>query len=253
MGPKTLARIGIKFYSQMSVSYVFNQTIVGDVFGDTVRLNVLLLDMLSSKCNKVVVPWCFGVALCGADVRHWWSWRRWNGYTIQEWHPPTYNATILAEFREKFVLMDDNSHPHRAHIVNEFLHYNNIARLEWPVCSPDMKPIEHAWNTLKRAVFLTRWPTNHSERSTPNRRWGVGQSGPTGPWWTSAQYATTNTGMHQCKGTCYWVLEVLVYAATWHTNSESVVVLLYNLQFLVLMSNTESWNVVFVHLYSICM
>ena len=49
--------------------------------------------------------------------------------------------------------MDDNSCPHRAHLVDEFLHDNNIARLEWPVGSPDMNPIEHALCTLKRAVF----------------------------------------------------------------------------------------------------
>ena len=37
-----LVRIGIKFYSQMSVAYAFNQTIVGDMFGGSlVRLNVL--------------------------------------------------------------------------------------------------------------------------------------------------------------------------------------------------------------------
>ena len=36
-----LVRIGIKFYSQMSVAYAFNLTIVGDVFGGSlVRLNV---------------------------------------------------------------------------------------------------------------------------------------------------------------------------------------------------------------------
>ena len=78
VGPKNmlngLVRIGIKFYSQMSVAYAFNRTIVGDVFGGSlVRLNIL--DTLSSKCSNVVVPWCFGVALCGADVRHWWSWK----------------------------------------------------------------------------------------------------------------------------------------------------------------------------------
>ena len=75
-GPKNtlngLIRIGIKFYSQKSVAYAFNRTIVGDVFGGSLaRLNVL--ETLASECNKVVVPWCFGVALCGADVRHWWS------------------------------------------------------------------------------------------------------------------------------------------------------------------------------------
>ena len=68
-----LVRIGIKFYSQVSVACAFNQKIVRDMFGGSlVRLNVS--DTLSSKCSKVVVPWCFGVALCGADVHHWWSW-----------------------------------------------------------------------------------------------------------------------------------------------------------------------------------
>ena len=48
--------------------------------------------------------------------------------------------------------MDDNSHPRCAHLVNEFLH-DNVARLEWPAFSPDMNPIDHTWDTLKRAVF----------------------------------------------------------------------------------------------------
>ena len=58
-GPKNtlngLVRIGIKFYSEMSVACAFNQIIVRDVFeGSLVRLNVS--DTLSSKCSKVVVP-----------------------------------------------------------------------------------------------------------------------------------------------------------------------------------------------------
>ena len=58
-GPKItlngLVRIGIKFYSQISVACTVNQTIVGYVFGGSLaRLNVL--DTLSSKCSKVVVP-----------------------------------------------------------------------------------------------------------------------------------------------------------------------------------------------------
>ena len=47
-------------------------------------------------------------------------------------------------FGEEFVLMDDNSRPH---------HDNNMARLEWPACCPDINPIEHAWDTLNRVVF----------------------------------------------------------------------------------------------------
>ena len=50
-----LVRIGIKFYSQMSVAYAFSQTIVRDVFGGSlVRLNAL--DTLPSECSKFVVP-----------------------------------------------------------------------------------------------------------------------------------------------------------------------------------------------------
>ena len=57
--------IGITFSSPISVAYAYNQTIVGFVFGGhLVRLNVF--ETVSSECSKV--------ALCGADVRHWWSW-----------------------------------------------------------------------------------------------------------------------------------------------------------------------------------
>ena len=93
-----LVRIGIKFYSQVSVAYAFNRTIVGDVFrGSLVRLNVL--DTLFSECSKVVVPWCFGWHYVGPTYTTGGHGRRSNSYTIQEWHPPTYSATISTEFR----------------------------------------------------------------------------------------------------------------------------------------------------------
>ncbi|GFX09390.1 hypothetical protein TNCV_4697771 [Trichonephila clavipes] len=37
---------------------------------------------------------------------------------------------------------------YRAHLVNEFLESGDICRLDWPFRSPDLIPIEHAWDAL---------------------------------------------------------------------------------------------------------
>ena len=51
-----------------------------------------------------------------------------------------------------FVLQDDNARPHRARVATQFLQQNNITRMEWPACSPDLSPIENAWDKLGKAV-----------------------------------------------------------------------------------------------------
>ena len=52
--------------------------------------------------------------------------------------------------------MDDNLRVHHAVLVNMFLQRARITRMEWPACSPDTNPIEHAWDLLKLAVFGRR-------------------------------------------------------------------------------------------------
>ena len=53
---------------------------------------------------------------------------------------------------ENFILMDDNARAHRARITNQYLEQATIVRMEWPARSPDLIPIEHAWDMLQTAV-----------------------------------------------------------------------------------------------------
>ena len=53
---------------------------------------------------------------------------------------------------ENFILMDDNARAHRAHITNQYLKQATVVRMEWPARSPDLNPIEHAWDMLQTAV-----------------------------------------------------------------------------------------------------
>ena len=59
-----------------------------------------------------------------------------------------YAGTIGADF----ILMDDNARPHRAHITKQYLKDATIVRMDWPARSPDMNPIEHAWDMLQKGI-----------------------------------------------------------------------------------------------------
>ncbi|CAH2228579.1 jg27688 [Pararge aegeria aegeria] len=53
---------------------------------------------------------------------------------------------------DDLVFMQNNARPHTARVTQAYLNDMNITVTEWPARSPDMNPIGHVWDLLKRKV-----------------------------------------------------------------------------------------------------
>ncbi|GFV91772.1 transposable element Tc3 transposase [Trichonephila clavipes] len=56
---------------------------------------------------------------------------------ILERHARLFRGAMGAEF----LFLDDNARPHRANIVDECLQLEDITRMDWPACSPELNPV----------------------------------------------------------------------------------------------------------------
>ena len=52
----------------------------------------------------------------------------------------------------EFVFQNDNARVHGARVVTNYLQRRNIRTLPWPAMSPDLSPIIHVWNILRKRV-----------------------------------------------------------------------------------------------------
>ncbi|GFW45147.1 transposable element Tcb2 transposase [Trichonephila clavipes] len=88
-------------------------------------------------------------------------------------------VSYTAAIGDDFILMDDNSRPHRANLVEDSLFEEGMVRMEWPACFPDMNPIEHVWDALGRPVAGHQPPPTNSSRTGKSSSERVGQNTPT--------------------------------------------------------------------------
>ncbi|GFU41414.1 transposable element Tcb2 transposase [Trichonephila clavipes] len=58
----------------------------------------------------------------------------------------------------QFLFMDDNAPCHRTVAAEQLLESEDIERMDWPALSPDLNPIEHAWDFLSRRLAARTLP-----------------------------------------------------------------------------------------------
>lgn len=92
-----------------------------------------------------------------------WAGMWWDGRTVairiegtltaQQYLDNIINPVVIPTVGEfGLTFQQDNARPHVARIIQQRLQESNTSMLPWPVRSPDLSPIEHAWDELGRRV-----------------------------------------------------------------------------------------------------
>ena len=57
-----------------------------------------------------------------------------------------------AWYRNNWLLADDNARPHRACVVDAYIHEQDIIRMDWTPYRPDLNSVEHIWDEIGRGL-----------------------------------------------------------------------------------------------------
>ena len=64
------------------------------------------------------------------------------------------------------LLQQDNAHAHSSRQTMDFFNQNGVQVLPWPAFSPNLNPIEHLWDQLRKHVYSGHHlPINPQQRA----------------------------------------------------------------------------------------
>ena len=66
--------------------------------------------------------------------------------------------TAHAWFGTDFILQDDNDPEHRCRLVTSWKEQEGVVSLPWPSQRPDLNPIEHLWDKVKKEIAKRAFP-----------------------------------------------------------------------------------------------
>ena len=151
------------------------------IFGDKSRFQLYPLDgrlrvcrlldeLLKQRCLVYKVQaGCGSVHIWGA----FYSGAKWprvlpDRYLTGELYRGILQSTLLPfarqHFGDNYCYQEDNTTPHCARVVLDFLQQGNITKMEQPARWSDCNPIEHIWDELGRAIIsMDNRPQNYGE------------------------------------------------------------------------------------------
>jgi len=80
-------------------------------------------------------------------------------------------SVAMVNLGNEFIFQHDKDPKHTAKVVTEWLAENNIHVIEWVAQSPDMNPIEHLWEHLKRKIGNRKFSSASNLKAALQSEW----------------------------------------------------------------------------------